>query len=139
MHFVRKEEGRYYLHPADAHYALGDSRGHPRTRCCRAGLLSVLTAASSGKLFSRSSDPAGTVADLADLTAPLAEFDLRCAGEDYDTACAVLVQLTDLLLDDGYYHLCRELHQRLVGKLGQPELRRFNLGCLTAPITPRAL
>ena len=133
MHFVRKEEGRYYLYPTDAHYALGGfRRGQSGPRCCRAGLLSVRTAASSGKLFSRSSDPAGTVADTRrpHRAARRVRSPLRRRGLRH--RLRGLVQLTDLLLDDGYDHLCRELHQRLVGKLGQPELRRFNLGCLAA-------
>ena len=69
---------------------------------------------------------------LEDLTAQLAEFDLRCAAGDYDTAASVLFEIDyDYLLLWGHYRLTIELHEKLQGKLTSPEVRSIssaNLG-----------
>ncbi len=62
---------------------------------------------------------------LEDLAAQLAEFELRCAGEDYDTAAAVLLEIDfDYLILWGHYRLVTELHERLQGKIADPALSK---------------
>ncbi len=68
---------------------------------------------------------------LEDLAPQLAEFDLRCAGQDYDTAADVLLEIDfDYLLLWGHYRLVIELHQRLEGKLSDPWRRQNCTGNL---------
>jgi tetratricopeptide (TPR) repeat protein len=132
MHFVRKEEGRYYLHPTDAHYAFERIvRGEPADRQAEVPVYSRYSLLHrAANYFRELETPREQWQTLADLAAPLAEFDLRCLGEEYDVACAVLSQFAGLLQEDGYYHLCRELHQRLDGKVSAPELRCWNVHAL---------
>jgi tetratricopeptide (TPR) repeat protein len=60
---------------------------------------------------------------LDDLAAQLAEFDLRCAANDYDTAADVLNDIDgDYLLLWGHYHLTIELHEKLHGKIRDKSL-----------------
>ena len=54
---------------------------------------------------------------LDDLAAQLAEFDLRCAAGDYDTAASVLTDIDfDYLLLWGHYRLMIDLHEKLTRK-----------------------
>ena len=55
---------------------------------------------------------------INDLAAQLDEFDLRYAGQDYDTAASVLLDIDfDYLLLWGHARRVVELHERLRGKL----------------------
>jgi tetratricopeptide (TPR) repeat protein len=69
---------------------------------------------------------------IDDLSAHIAEFDLRCAGQEYDTAAVVLREIDfDYLLLWGHYRVMAELHERLQGKLSDPRLKSWsasNLG-----------
>ena len=56
--------------------------------------------------------------------AQLAEFDLRCAAGDYDTAASVLLDIDfDYLLLWGHYRLMIRLHEKLQEKLTIQNLR----------------
>ena len=66
---------------------------------------------------------------LDDLSAQLAEFDLRCASGDYDTAASVVTELDDdYLLLWGHYRLVIETREKLEGKINDPTLARINIG-----------
>ncbi len=60
---------------------------------------------------------------LDDLAMLLAEFDMRCEGEDFERACAVLFTLHPLLQVWGHYRLLHELAERLEGHLQVPGMR----------------
>jgi len=70
---------------------------------------------------------------LEDLAAQLAEFELRCAGEDYKTAAAVALEIDyDYLHLWGHYRLVTELYERLQGHIADPALRQYSVGNLGA-------
>jgi tetratricopeptide (TPR) repeat protein len=61
----------------------------------------------------------------------LAEFDLRCAAGDYDTAVSVLLEIDfDYLLLWGHYHLIIQMHERVQGKIQDAHLKIGNLNGL---------
>jgi tetratricopeptide (TPR) repeat protein len=131
MQFVRRESGRYYLHPTDRAYAFGRL---PRTPAP----LPPLNAEEQGRTgaeentftqhdltthaadyFAQTRKPREAWKTLADLEPQLNEFDLRCAAEDYDTAASVLLEIDfNYLLLWGHYRLMIELHEKLQGKIG---------------------
>ena len=80
---------------------------------------------------SRPASPAPTGKPLDDLAPELAEFDLRCAVGEYDTAGWVLGEIDfNYLLLWGHVRLMAELHERLQGKLTDPRLKTTSLGNL---------
>jgi tetratricopeptide (TPR) repeat protein len=136
MHFVRRESGRFYLHPVDKEYALGKvPEKQPITAedVERKEILDALKQStfSQHDLLERAADyfrqarkPRAEWKKLDDLAAQLAEFDLRCAAGDYDTACNVLRSIDfDYLLLWGHYRLMIELHMRLKDKVKDKNLR----------------
>jgi len=151
MHFARREAGRYYLHPADKEYAFsiipekelttkdtkvtkenqGDSSELPITNYqspfTQHDLLNR-----AADYFAQARKPRGEWKKLDDLTAQLAEFDLRCAAGDYDTACNVLIIIDyDCFLLWGHYRPLIDLHEKLQGKINDQELAgisAINLG-----------
>src|SRR5262249_49576471 len=96
MHFARKEAGRYYLHPIDREYALsrlvpGEASARPpdEPTFTRYGLLHRAAA-----YFQQARLPRESWKTIEDLAPQLAEFDLRCAGQDYGTAASVLLDIS---------------------------------------------
>ena len=68
---------------------------------------------------------------LDDLTAQLAEFELRCEAGDYDTAASVLTDIDfNYLLLWGHYRLMIQLHEKVTGKINDSFLRMRNLNSL---------
>jgi tetratricopeptide (TPR) repeat protein len=66
---------------------------------------------------------------LDDLSAQLAEFELRCEAGDYDAAGGVLTEIDfDYLLLWGHYRLIIELHEKLQGKIKDLTLARRSIG-----------
>jgi len=169
MHFVRKEAGRYYMHPVDREYALsrvpdGDESDRDETIFTRFSLLhrgvDYLLGVDSASvlrrlvnmLFVRKDELVFTQFSLLhrgadyfkearmsrenwktidDISAHIAEFDLRCAGQEYDTAAVVLREIDfDYLLLWGHYRVMAELHERLQGKLSDPRLKSWSAGNL---------
>ncbi|MEW6242271.1 MAG: TIR domain-containing protein, partial [Chloroflexota bacterium] len=144
MHFARKESGRFYLHPADQKFAFGlipddergkkkeesDSRESPITNYeLRFTQHALLTRAAD--YFAQAHKPRAEWKKLEDLSAQLAEFDLRCAAGDYDTAASVLSEIDyDYLLPWGYSRLMIQLHENIVGKIQDPHLKTRNLNVL---------
>jgi nucleoside phosphorylase/tetratricopeptide (TPR) repeat protein len=70
---------------------------------------------------------------LDDLNPQLAEFDLRCACGEHDTAADILTDIGfNYLLLWGHYRLMIELHERLQDNLNDPYLQMFSAGHLGA-------
>jgi tetratricopeptide (TPR) repeat protein len=135
MQFVRRDAGRYYLHQIDRDYALGRiSEGEPDDRSAEASPLTRFALQHrAAEWFKLSRKPRETWKTLEDLAAQLSEFELRCAGEDYDAAAAVLIDFSsDYLLLWGHHRLMTELHERLQGKIVDPTLGQSNVGNLGA-------
>lgn len=127
MQFARRETGRYYLHPVDRAYALsriprGESSDRDEEDAPPYTQFALLHRAA--EYFKQSRLPREDWKTIEDLAPQLAEFDLRCEGEDYDTAGWLLLSIDYDYLDLwGYYRLMAKLHERLQLKLTHQELR----------------
>jgi tetratricopeptide (TPR) repeat protein len=127
MHFVRKEAGRYYLHPVDREYALArvphGEDGDREVLDDKTPFTQIALADRGANYFAETRLPRENWKTLNDLSPQLAEIDLRCAAEDYDTAAIVLLSIDyDCLLLWGHYRLMVELHERLQGKINDKTL-----------------
>jgi tetratricopeptide (TPR) repeat protein len=81
--------------------------------------------------FAAARKPRAEWKKLDDLSAQLAEFDLRCEAGDYDTAASVLSDFDgDYLLLWGHYRLMIDLHEKLQGKIIDKSLARNSVGNL---------
>jgi tetratricopeptide (TPR) repeat protein len=132
MQFARRDGGRYHLHQVDRDYALehlppgepGDDWSGPAYTL--AGLRQL-----AADYFASTRTPPETWKTLDDLTAQLAEFDLRCEGGDFDNAAPVLFEIShDCLQRWGHTRLALILHQRLHGHLTDPNDQAANHLCL---------
>ncbi|MFZ5879283.1 MAG: tetratricopeptide repeat protein [Chloroflexota bacterium] len=149
MHFARKESGRFYLHPVDREFAFGlienrdwrleisdsdesqetDSQS-PITNYQLPFTQHDLTVRAAD-YFAAARKPRAEWKKLDDLSAQLAEFDLRCAAGDYDTAASVLDDFDfDYLLLWGHYRLMIQMHEKVTKKIIDPTLRLGNLNGL---------
>jgi tetratricopeptide (TPR) repeat protein len=134
MQFARKETGRYYLHPIDRAYAFtripaGEQSDRRKMKAPPFTQFALLHRAAN--YFKQSRTPRKDWKTIEDLAPQLAEFDLRCEGQDYDTAAQVLLDINfDYLLRWGFYYLVIELHERLQNKLNDPWLQMNNVGSL---------
>ena len=128
MQFARreKEKGHYYLHPVDRAYALSlISRGHPSDRRARRRALYTQLALfhRAAEYFKQCRLPRKDWKTIEDLAPQFAEFDLRCEGEDYDTAASVLFEIGwQYLFRWSLYNQMAEMHERLEGHLSAPYL-----------------
>jgi tetratricopeptide (TPR) repeat protein len=154
MHFARRETGRYYLHPADKEYAFSiipegeiifenkqktnktkdqlDEENllrqlfrtrKPRTDFSRYGLLER-----AADYFTQARKPRAEWKKLDDLSAQLAEFELRCEAGDYDAACSLLSDISFDYLDLwGHYRLLIDLNWRVKDKIQDDYLIMSNL------------
>jgi len=146
MHFARKESGKFYLNPVDREYAIGlipeDSltKDLPRKETENSANLESLRLSTFTKYdmltraadyFAQTRKPQAEWKKLDDLAAQQAEFDLRCAAGDYDTALSVLADIDfDYLLLWGHYRLMIDLHLRVKDKITDNDLRMGNLNGL---------
>jgi tetratricopeptide (TPR) repeat protein len=121
MQFARREAGHYYLHPVDRAYALSRTpRGEKSDRRKKTAPPYTQFALfhRAAEYFKQSRLPRGSWKTIEDLAPQLAEFNLRCEGEDYDTAAYVLGEIdTKYLYVWGFYWRMAEMHERLQGKL----------------------
>src|SRR5205085_1468392 len=133
MQFARRETGRYYLHPVDRAYALSriprgkasdrDEDTQPYTQ--------FALRHRAAEYFKQSRLPREDWKTIEDLAPQLAEFDLRCEGEDYNTAADVLTDIDfDYLFTWGFYRQTAEMHERLQGNLSDPNLESASIGNL---------
>lgn len=133
MHLVRKEADRYGLHPVDQAYVLGRIPvGEPGDRETPDDRRFTRFA-----LFHRGADyfaqvrvPPDAWRTIDDVAGHRAEFDLRIAAEEWDTAAGVLLEIDSALLLWGHYRLVAGMHELLRGKLGDPGLTRSHSASL---------
>jgi tetratricopeptide (TPR) repeat protein len=134
MQFARREKGHYYLHPVDRAYALSRiARGGPSDREAEAPppYTQFALLHRAAEYFKQSRLPREDWKAIDDLAPQLAEFTLRCEGEDYDAAAVVLLEIDfDYLLVWGLYRRMAEMHERLQGKLSDPLGESFSVGNL---------
>ncbi|MBN1449773.1 MAG: TIR domain-containing protein [Anaerolineales bacterium] len=160
MHFVRREAGRYYLHPVDHDYAFAkipvleqsaedsnveiyeteDERALAEIQRELDVLRGEITKLEftqhdllnrAADYFAQARKPRAEWKKLEDLSAQLAEFDLRCAAGDFDTAASVLLEIDfDYLLWWGHYRLMIDLHEKLQGKIKDLTYTRRSIGNL---------
>ena len=135
MHFVRKEAGGYYLHPVDREYALSHvphgEAGDREVLDDKTPFTQIALADRGANYFSETRLPRANWKTLADLAPQLAEIDLRCTAEDFDTAADVLTDIDGhYLLLWGHYRLMIDLHENFQGKLNDPDLKRISVGNL---------
>ena len=133
MQFVSRDAGRYYLHQVDREYALSRiEEGVPGDRNAEPPVLTRFALKHrAADWFKLSRKPREAWKVLGDLAAQLSEFELRCEGNDYDTAAALLLEFDfDYLFLWGHYRLMSELHERLQGRITDPELAENSAGNL---------
>jgi len=133
MHFARSDAGRYYLHQVDRDYALGQiPPGQPGEQDGGpVGFTRYGLQARAADYFEQTRTPRDSWRNLDDLTAQLAEFELRYANADYDTAAEVLNDIDfDYLQNWGHYRLAAEMHERLTGRLTDLYWQMVNAGNL---------
>lgn len=133
MQFVHRDAGRYYLHQVDRDYAVSRiAEGDAGDRYKEVPPLTRFALRHrAAEWFKLSRKPREAWKTLGDLAAQLSEFELRCEGDDYDTAAAVLLEFDyDYLYLWGHYRLMTELHERLQGKIADPSLAEGSLGNL---------
>ena len=81
--------------------------------------------------FAQARKPRAEWKKLDDLAAQLAEFDLRCAAGDYDTAASVLTDIDfDYLLLWGHHRLAIQLHERILGQVSNKDLQMYSFNGL---------
>ena len=133
MVFARREAGRFHLHQVDRSYAMEripagtpadrDASPPPFTR------FALLHRAA--EYYQSIRTPRASWKTVDDLAPQLAEFEVRIAGEEYDAAASVLLEIDfDYLLLWGHARLAAELHERLKGHLTDRELMQSHLGNL---------
>ncbi|HJQ30684.1 MAG TPA: TIR domain-containing protein [Pyrinomonadaceae bacterium] len=134
MQFARREKGHYYLHPVDRAYALSRiPRGETADRYKEDAPPYTQFALfhRAANYFAQSRLPREGWKTIDALAPQLAEFDLRCEGEDYDIAADLLTDIDfDYLLTWGFYRQMAEMHERLQGNIVDPELEGISIGNL---------
>jgi tetratricopeptide (TPR) repeat protein len=130
MQFVRRDAGRYYLHQIDRDYA--EQRipaGEPADRKLEKPPFSRYALHHrAAEWFKLARKPREAWKTLEDLAPQLSEFELRCAGSDYDTAVSVLLEIDfDYLILWGHYRLVTELHEGLQAHITDPRLAESSL------------
>jgi len=124
MQFAHREAGKFYLHPADREYAWGQVKSEKAKGKSREDEWAPKNLLSRAADYFRATQlPRERWKTLDDLAPQLAEFDLRCAAEDYDTAADVLKDIAfNYLLLWGHYRLMIEMHERVRGKIRDSRL-----------------
>jgi tetratricopeptide (TPR) repeat protein len=129
MRFVTKERGRYYMHAVDRAYAIQRLSVAAESGTTPDSLSALQSRAAD--YFRSTRTPRTEWKSLTDLTAQLAEIDLRVAAGEYDTAADVLSEINfDYLLLWGHTRLLIEQHERLQGKLSDATLKQTSIGNL---------
>lgn len=127
MHFVRKEAGLYYLHPVDRKYVFTRiPKGETSDRETNTPTFTQYALLHRGaEYFKQVRKPAEKCKTIDDLAPQLAEFDLRCDGQDYNMAAHILFEIDDAnyLIMWGHYRLMIELHERVLEKCSDPTLK----------------
>jgi tetratricopeptide (TPR) repeat protein len=132
MYFVRKEAGRFYLHPVDQAYALGRIAPGEKSDTAERGqpLYTQFTLRDRGAgYFLQARKPREEWKTIDDIAPQLAEIELRIDNEEFDPATDVLLSIdANYLSIWGYYRLLLDLYQRLTDRVTDLALRRRALG-----------
>lgn len=130
MQFIRKEEGRYYLHPIDNAYALSRIKPAPDPASSEKEFTLRSLQQLGAEYFRQARKPRADWKTIEDLAPQMAEFDLRCQYGDYETAYRVVAEIYfNYLLIWGYYREIVDMFTRLKGKLTENPVR---YSCLNA-------
>ena len=135
MQFVRGEAGRYYLHQVDRDFALSQLvEGQPKDREIEPPTLTRYALRHrAADYFKETRKPRESWKTLDDLAPQLAEFELRSAGDDYDAAASVLIEIDyDYLSLWGHYRLLVDRYGRLQGRLTDSELEWYRQSGLSS-------
>jgi tetratricopeptide (TPR) repeat protein len=124
---VRFHDGRYHLHPVDRDYALGQipagAPGDPTNAFTLTGLRPL-----AADYYTQIRTPRDSWRSLDDIQPQLAEFKLRCAAGDYDTAATVLADIDfDYMQKWGHYRTLVQLHGQIDGRISEPDLNADHL------------
>jgi tetratricopeptide (TPR) repeat protein len=146
MHFARKESGRFYLHPVDREFvfelipetlwpSLSEIRENSTSQVFDSlqsgSFTQTILLNHAANYFKKIRKPRSEWKKLSDISAQLAEFDLRYAARDYDVAAELLSDIDfDCLIFWGHYSLMIDLHLKLRDKIIDPYLRMGNLNGL---------
>jgi tetratricopeptide (TPR) repeat protein len=136
MHFVRRETKRYFLHPADRDYSLSRiPKGNPEQRIGQGARARTWDQHSlilrAADYFVEVRKPRSEWKKLEDLSAQLAEFELRCVAGDFDTACRILIDFDfDYLLLWGHYYQVIDLHEKVQDNIIDKGLARSSANSL---------
>ena len=136
---VRFHDGHYHLHPVDRDYARAQippgAPGDPTTVFTLAGLQAL-----AADYYTQIRTPRESWRSLDDIQPQLAEFELRCAAGDYDTAATVLADIDfDYLRVWGHYRTLVDLHGRIHGRITDPTLNADHLTTSGPPPQPGRL
>jgi tetratricopeptide (TPR) repeat protein len=124
---VRFHDQHYHLHPVDREYALSQlSPGSPGDSPDAFSLVALQTRAAD--YYAEIRMPRESWRALDDIQPQLAEFELRCATRDYDTAATLLSDIDfDYMRVWGHYRALVDLHGRIHGRISDPTLRAGHL------------
>ena len=124
---ARFQDGHYYLHPVDRDYARSQlPTRRPGDRPAAFTLAGLQARAAD--YYAQIRTPRQSWRTLEDLRPQLAEFELRCDADDYDTAATVLNDIDfDYLQVWGHYRTLVALHGRIHGRITDPTLNADHL------------
>jgi len=120
MHFLRRELGKYYLHPIDLAYAISLIPVRLNNEQGSVGELFTKDALRrrASEYYHQIRRPRDEWRKLSDLEPQLAEFDLRCAAGDFETAFEIVNEIDwEYLCLWGHAGLVVEMRGKLVGEL----------------------
>jgi hypothetical protein len=132
---VRFHDQHYHLHPVDREFALSQLGAGTAADNPDAFTLVVLRSRAAD-YYAEIRKPRESWRSLEDIRPQLAEFELRCATGDYDTAAAVLSEIDfGYLRVWGHYRTLVDMHERVHGQISDPSLNAVhlkNLGTYTS-------
>jgi len=130
MHFVRREQDRYYLHPVDLAYALSliPVEAEESSNSTSASFSQQRLRERASEYYAQIRRPREESKNLDDLEPQLSEFELRCAAEDYETAYYLLNDVDeDYLSLWGHAGLLVDMRKRLIDCLTDGDSICWNL------------
>ena len=136
MHFVRREAGCYYLHSVDRDYAfeqipMGEEADRDTGALHEVAWSRYALLSRGADYFHQTQKPRSEWKKLDDLSPQLAEFELRCAGGEYNTAADLLTDIDfNYLFLWGHARLTAQLHEQLLGQITDDRLRGISLSNL---------
>jgi tetratricopeptide (TPR) repeat protein len=130
MRLAKRQGSLYYLQPLQRRYVLGQI---PATRQWSAGVSELAFCREvlylrGADYFANTRHTSETEHGRNDLAIALDEFELRCAACDHERAAQLLLDVdVEGLLVPGRYGRLAELHELLLGRLDDPQLRMHSL------------